>query len=33
MDGTFAVDVDVPQETVGDADYFFLFYLTIFASF
>ena len=33
MDGTFAVDV--PQETVGDADYFFsaVFYLTIFASF
>ncbi len=23
MDGTFAVDVDVPQETVSDADYFF----------
>ena len=24
MDGNFAVDVDVPQETVGDADYFFI---------
>lgn len=24
MDGTFAVDVDDPNETVGDADYVFL---------
>lgn len=24
MDGTFAVDVDDPNETVGDADYVFI---------
>jgi hypothetical protein len=24
MDGTFVVDVDDPNETVGDADYFFI---------